>query len=77
MYINHLCCSRALVLAMRAIGKGHQAAETLSGFLDMPKPVNARSWKNHHDTITENVRKYNYLQFYTTCQSLTYNYEYH
>lgn len=47
--------SRAAILGMRAIGKGHAAANTLSGYLNMPKPLSSSNWTNQSQQISESV----------------------
>ena len=46
---------RAAVLGMRAVGKGHAATLTLSGYLGLPTPINKNAWAKHTTTVANNV----------------------
>ena len=43
----------AIVLGMRAIGKGRATAATLSAYVGLPSPVTDRQWKRLHNIIDQ------------------------
>ena len=55
-YFTSFNVESALVLGMRAIGRGRAAAATLSAYVGLPSPVTESRWKRHHDVIGQNVR---------------------
>ena len=47
--------SRAAILGMRAIGKGHSAAHTLSAYLNMPAPLSRPRWTCQASQVSDKV----------------------
>ena len=45
------------VTALRTIGRGRSGAEKLSAFLNLPRPLHYRHWRNHEQYISDAARE--------------------
>ena len=45
--------NRALVLALRSVGRGRSSATKITSLLNLPAPINARSWAEHTRKISD------------------------